>query len=601
MRKITLLMVSLILSTVYAYAQWPVNTFNSTNTETKDIEKDASGNIYVLASFRYTTSFTGGPTITLANSGCMGYYVAKYDAGGAFMWVVNSISTSTSIMEAVDMEINAGEIYILSRLNSSAGTPNTIIQSSATSTTVTSPAYSITSEDYYVSGVTVGGVPFLVNQVDMGSTGITNVTLTSIERKSGNDVYLGGSADLFGTQDAFIGEFTAGGLYTATTNHTAFTSGSANVVNDLEKVYSSALGYTVVYCIGTMTGNNPMGSPLTMTAGISDFFVLSFNSTALGAPTAQIKGDASHMAEGNAIDIYEYPGGPIEVYATGNFIDDLNTFGINSGGITNAFMVEINNDPFPPTLNPMWGHNVEPATINAAYGNDVDVDDAGTFVHFGGEFDGDQFEVHALPAPMGPVPGVPGVLNGWQTAFDTPGGGACMYNSSIVNVTAQPNYSLVGVCEESSSGNVYSTGDYFEELEGINSISASYAPIVHPNPGITENYITRFDFSAGGGALAYYKQQTETSTDNALTTNTTKASVYPNPATDNVQVTLDSSAEGMWNVKVYNMLGALVYASSDLSHNQTYLTLDLDEMPAGVYLLRVEQNDFVSTQQLVVQ
>ena len=597
MRKITLLMVGFILSTVYASAQWPVNTFNSIFTETKDIEKDAAGNIYVLATFQYKTTFNSG--LTIVAGGTMpstGFYVAKYDLAGNLIWAANSTTSSSIKMEAVDMEVRNGEVFVLSELDPSLGTPPVSYTSSTGASVAT--GYIPTAENYYVSVIDLAGNPMLIEQVDMAGTGVTNVVFNTIQphNVAGSlEVFLGGSGQFGGPYDAYIGEFLPGVPYTTSGNQTVFTAGASaavNTINDLELVYSSAVGYDVLFSFGTMGAPNPIGTGLPPFSVISDCFITSFDPFGLGlnTPLASGVGAADYYADGIAMDAIDN-GSVMNTFATGDFKDDLTAFALPSGGVTNAFMVSFDYDPVGLTFTPFWGYSADYtlSALNEAHGKDVDISDAGNEIHFGGDFDGDGFNTLPVYSPSGTQPASIGFSNGWQAGFDI--GSAPMYSTSVENINFASAFTLVGVCEE--AGEVYSTGDYLDDMLFNPSTAAGYTPMIHPAPGALENYVARY----GGGA--YFK--TTERADVAIADGASQLNIYPNPANEKVQVTLNSSVDGTWNIKVYNMLGAMVYASSDLANDQDYITLDLDEMPSGVYLVRVEQDDFVSTQQLVVE
>ncbi|MAX79888.1 MAG: hypothetical protein CL843_06910 [Crocinitomicaceae bacterium] len=603
MRKVTLLMVSLMLSTILANAQWPNYTQNSGLVVTADMEKDASDNVYVLATFEYKTTFINGFTaVASPSTTSVSYFVIKYDPSGLVLWSANVAAGSNFVMKAIDMEIENGQVYIVSAFDPGSGTPTLNLRSfdagGAPIASVAAIGYLGTGENYYVSALDLAGNPLFISQVD-AIPGVAIASFKSIQPIPGtDDVFLGGSAVSGGMQDAFISEYTVGAPYSGSGNQSAITSNSSfNVINDLEYIHSSTTGADVLFGIGTMGANGPIGTTLPFGSGLSDYFIASFEpfGPGLGATSAGFQGAATDFAYGNAMDGFD--GGNIRLFTTGQFNDDLSAFGLPSGGIPNAFMTAVDYDHSIPGFFPGWAYTVDPGTIASAVGNDVDVDGGGDVAHFVGDFNGDMFEVMGNPAPTGPMPGIMGVQNGWQTAIEV-GSTNCVYNASMINAPGAPIYTLVGVAVD-YAGNVYATGDFMEDVDPVNTSTATYAPMVHPNPGVSENFATRFDFMAGG-TLEYYKQSTTSSV--ALTDDeNTQLNVYPNPAKDRVQVTLESNAEEMWNVKIYNTLGALIYTSSELSYEQSLLDIDLNEMPAGIYLLRVEQNDFVSTQQLVVQ
>lgn len=67
--------------------------------------------------------------------------------------------------------------------------------------------------------------------------------------------------------------------------------------------------------------------------------------------------------------------------------------------------------------------------------------------------------------------------------------------------------------------------------------------------------------------------------------------VYPNPNTGKFTLALNTSDQGSVNIRIYNVLGTLVYAEGNVSviRNLTK-TVDLSSLPKGIYHLKVEGN-----------
>ena len=81
--------------------------------------------------------------------------------------------------------------------------------------------------------------------------------------------------------------------------------------------------------------------------------------------------------------------------------------------------------------------------------------------------------------------------------------------------------------------------------------------------------------------------------DNVADLNTTRLAVYPNPATDRLQV---ESAERIEHYEVYDMTGALLHHANV---GQKSFTLDLEALPAGTYLLKMTTEGTVQTRRFV--
>ena len=72
-------------------------------------------------------------------------------------------------------------------------------------------------------------------------------------------------------------------------------------------------------------------------------------------------------------------------------------------------------------------------------------------------------------------------------------------------------------------------------------------------------------------------------------------SLYPNPATDKLQV---ESTERIERYEVYDITGALLRRDA-VGHNT--FTLDLEGLPAGTYLLKMTSEGTVQTRRFVKQ
>ncbi len=73
--------------------------------------------------------------------------------------------------------------------------------------------------------------------------------------------------------------------------------------------------------------------------------------------------------------------------------------------------------------------------------------------------------------------------------------------------------------------------------------------------------------------------------------------VYPNPSDGKFSVAITNYELGITNVEVYNILGEIVYSSSSVGHSQ--LSIDISNMPAGVYSLKITTGKGVQYQKLV--
>jgi hypothetical protein len=73
---------------------------------------------------------------------------------------------------------------------------------------------------------------------------------------------------------------------------------------------------------------------------------------------------------------------------------------------------------------------------------------------------------------------------------------------------------------------------------------------------------------------------------NQLSAINEQLSVYPNPFSDEIFVTVNSSAEDVkdWNLQITDVLGRTVCTKASLNYNNV---LDLSKTPSGVYFITV--------------
>ena len=81
--------------------------------------------------------------------------------------------------------------------------------------------------------------------------------------------------------------------------------------------------------------------------------------------------------------------------------------------------------------------------------------------------------------------------------------------------------------------------------------------------------------------------------DAAVGENAQVSRIYPNPASDKLNVVCSSNIS---ELKVYNMVGAMIYCLSDCGNNAV---VSLADMPNGVYFIQLTTNGTVETHRFV--
>ena len=78
--------------------------------------------------------------------------------------------------------------------------------------------------------------------------------------------------------------------------------------------------------------------------------------------------------------------------------------------------------------------------------------------------------------------------------------------------------------------------------------------------------------------------------------------IYPNPATDEVTISFPSMDEGLYNIKLIDMLGRELKSDADKATNgDNYHILNLNGIAKGVYTIILQKGDNISKSKLVVE
>jgi hypothetical protein len=146
--------------------------------------------------------------------------------------------------------------------------------------------------------------------------------------------------------------------------------------------------------------------------------------------------------------------------------------------------------------------------------------------------------------------------------------------------------SFFGVCD---NYNCYSTNLIFN---GTSHTSNAYAPgaagdfhvQLNASGGVSGTYYITINLDGGGTSknITFMLNKFPTSVSNVPSKNT-DVSLYPNPARGTLNVNFDENA-GVKTIAVYNLIGKEVSA---YRVSGSGAQLDIDNMPAGIYLLRL--------------
>ena len=78
-----------------------------------------------------------------------------------------------------------------------------------------------------------------------------------------------------------------------------------------------------------------------------------------------------------------------------------------------------------------------------------------------------------------------------------------------------------------------------------------------------------------------------------------ETSIYPNPTSGNVNISFNDNARGKYNINVFNAIGSLVYSESIDVNSSVIRTINLEEMPNGIYMVQISNDKSTNTQKII--
>jgi len=82
----------------------------------------------------------------------------------------------------------------------------------------------------------------------------------------------------------------------------------------------------------------------------------------------------------------------------------------------------------------------------------------------------------------------------------------------------------------------------------------------------------------------------------------TRPSIYPNPATDYIDISFNQPNSCESKIKIWNMMGLLIYSQDINFNNKKNHQIDISQLPEGVYLIQLTQeSNIIINQQLIKQ
>jgi ligand-binding sensor domain-containing protein len=161
-------------------------------------------------------------------------------------------------------------------------------------------------------------------------------------------------------------------------------------------------------------------------------------------------------------------------------------------------------------------------------------------------------------------------------------------NSWVPLSTGFPNYSDTVIYGFAASGDTIFAGTeysgvYLSSNNGNNWSSLNNGLDTTANSVLS--LIIKGNYIYAGTQLGVWKHQLYEVTGIKEINNDNNITVYPNPADKQIQII--SNPCSVNNVELYNLLGEIIY-SSPAAVNQSPVTINIEDIPSGVYIVKVE-------------
>jgi PKD repeat protein len=397
-----------------------------------------------------------------------------------------------------------------------------------------------------VAGAT--GVTYSISPVEAGSSYTWTVAGASLASGQGTNSIAVDFGNTEGTADIFVTEFNNYGDYTATLHVNIGLAPTQKVITgpDYAVVNSSGIAYSIPASSGstyswTITGATPA-------TGASDIINIDFGSTT-GTVTLSVTetNNFGTMTATKTVDVGMYPATPIIIGP-----DSVVT------GSTISYMIDTHSGS-----SYLWS-NVPNVTIASPASNITDI----TFTASG--------SVTLVVTESN--------ASGPATATKPIVVGAVATVSSISGSTSvQPGvqYTFTAQTSSSTHSNFYWT--FSPDQPTIVSKTGNTITIIFP-AGIPNETITVTQDNGFGTSTSTLSITATPTGLGHSSGNSLAYTMFPNPFTEGVNFTFNTSLKSNLNLTVFNMNGEIVFTSNEYSTNETIVLGK--EFPAGLYIVK---------------
>ncbi len=169
------------------------------------------------------------------------------------------------------------------------------------------------------------------------------------------------------------------------------------------------------------------------------------------------------------------------------------------------------------------------------------------------------------------------------------------------NITSDGNLTVTqrGITWGTTSNPTIAANEFTNNGTGTGSFTASLTGL---SPE-TQYYVRAYAINALG--VAYGNEETFTTTDLSIASNALNAFVivYPNPAENEVNISINSEIQGMIDVQLIDLNGRVVKAQNqmNLTAGNNNIRFDVSDLSAGIYTLRLTAKNGVAVHKVVIR
>jgi hypothetical protein len=512
--------------------QWAVNGGGNSGDYGNSIAVDSAGNSYVTGWFQNNATFG---SFTLTSPGGYDIFIAKYDNTGQALWAVRAGGTGTDIGYGIDLDAN-GYLYV-------AGT----FAGSATFGSINITSLNSTPDIFVARYDTSGNVLWVQQAGSSSDDQAQAIVVDKINSKIYVTGYFKGSAafgslaiNSAGQSDVFVAKYDTIASVNGTPLWVHAGGGSGYDIS-----YGACTDATGnVYITGDFTGSALFDGMPATSAGNDDVFVTKYNQ--LGIVQWVHRDGGTLLDRGIAI-----ASSGSAIYYTGwfNGTASFGTTNLISSGNDEIFIAKLDTSG-----NHQWAKKAGGSGYDQGYG--ICTDAAGN-VYSTGAFDSvATFGTTVLTSN--------GSWDVFVAKYDAAGNfGWALSGGGTASNTFERDigYSI----RMDGAQNLYATGVIRNTATFGSSVITSY--------GIQDVFAAK---------ISLLTPVIEISDENALI-------VFPNPATTKLEV--DNGPLTIRRIEIYDVNGRDVFNEQFSSDWNKKMLIDVSQLNAGIYLLRVSSDN----------